>query len=106
MNIVKWVLPVLCCALSMTLSYMDAQNRNKGYSPGFKSAVTTSAESPAFMMLVSNSFPILGSVASLPLVTVCGVVSLFSTAIVSPTFTVSGSGSKAGFPALKHPEVW
>ena len=54
-------------------------------------------------MLVSNSFPILGSVASLPFVTVCGVESSLSTAIVSPTFTVSESGSYDGFPCTDAP---
>ena len=54
-------------------------------------------------MLVSNSFPILGSVASLPFVTVCGVESSLSTAIVSPTFTVSESGSYDGFPYADAP---
>ena len=77
--------------------------QKNGYSPGFRSVVTISLESPALIMLVSNSFPILGSVASLPFVTVCGVESPFSTAIVSPAFTVIGSGSYDGFPCTDAP---
>src|SRR5262245_46618634 len=54
-------------------------------------------------MLVSNIFPIFGSVASFPLVTVCGVESSFSTAILSPALTVIGSGSYDGFPCTDAP---
>ena len=39
----------------------------------------------------------------MPFVTVCGAESSLSTAIVSPTFTVSESGSYAGFPCTDAP---
>src|ERR1044071_1292939 len=55
------------------------------------------------MMLVSNCFALFGSVGPVPLVTVCGKVSLLVTVILSPFFTVIVSGSKAGLPCTDAP---
>src|SRR5206468_12561003 len=62
-----------------------------------------SAVAPASIMLVSNSFALFGSVGPVPLVTVCGKVSLFVTVILSPFFTVIVSGSKSGLPCTDAP---
>src|ERR1044072_3716797 len=62
-----------------------------------------SAVAPASIMLVSNCFPVFGSLGPVPLVTVCGKVSLLVTVILSPFFTVIVSGSKAGLPCTDAP---
>src|SRR5678810_1273685 len=62
-----------------------------------------SAVAPASIILVSNCFALFGSVGPVPLVTVCGKVSLFVTVILSPFFTVIVSGSKAGLPCTDAP---
>src|SRR5512132_1208825 len=62
-----------------------------------------SAVAPASMMLVSNCFALFGSDGPVPLVTVCGKVSLFVTVILSPFFTVIVSGSKLGLPCTDAP---
>src|SRR4029450_9433420 len=62
-----------------------------------------SAVAPASMMLVSNCFALFGSLGPVPLVTVCGKVSLLVTVILSPFFTVIVSGSKAGLPCTDAP---
>ena len=53
---------------------------------------------PALIKLVSNSLPEVGSLASLPFVTVCGTVSLLVTWIVLPFLIESVSGEYAGLP--------
>src|SRR5881397_811897 len=62
-----------------------------------------SAVAPASIMLVSNCFALFGSVGPVPLVTVCGKVSLLVTVILSPFFTVIVSGSKLGLPCTDAP---
>src|SRR4249920_4165466 len=62
-----------------------------------------SAVAPASIMLVSNCFPVFGSLGPVPLVTVCGKVSLLVTVILSPFFTVIVSGSKLGLPCTDAP---
>src|SRR5206468_1161285 len=62
-----------------------------------------SAVAPASIMLVSNCFALFGSVGPVPLVTVCGKVSLLVTVILSPLFTVIVSGSKLGLPCTDAP---
>ncbi len=65
--------------------------------------VSMSAVAPGSIMLVSNCFALFGSVGPVPLVTVCGKVSLLVTVILSPFFTVSVSGSKSGLPCTEDP---
>jgi hypothetical protein len=62
-----------------------------------------SAVAPASIMLVSNSFAVFGSLGPVPLVTVCGKVSLLVTVILSPFLTVIVSGSKSGLPCTDAP---
>src|SRR5437867_3382440 len=62
-----------------------------------------SAVAPASMMLVSNCFALFGSVGPVPLVTVCGKVSLLVTVTLSPFFTLIVSGSKLGLPFTDAP---
>src|SRR6266540_172029 len=62
-----------------------------------------SAVAPASIMLVSNCFALFGSVGPVPLVTVCGKVSLLVTVTLSPFFTVIVSGSKLGLPCTDAP---
>src|SRR5206468_2248703 len=62
-----------------------------------------SAVAPASIMLVSNCFALFGSLGPVPLVTVCGKVSLLVTVILSPFFTVIVSGSKLGLPCTDAP---
>src|SRR5437867_9410125 len=62
-----------------------------------------SAVAPASIMLVSNCFAVFGSLGPVPLVTVCGKVSLLVTVILSPFFTVIVSGSKSGLPCTDAP---
>src|SRR5881409_2074588 len=62
-----------------------------------------SAVAPASIMLVSNCFAVFGSLGPVPLVTVCGKVSLLVTVILSPFFTVIVSGSKLGLPCTDAP---
>src|SRR5678809_190789 len=62
-----------------------------------------SAVAPASIMLVSNCFALFGSDGPVPLVTVCGKVSLLVTVILSPFFTVIVSGSKLGLPCTDAP---
>src|SRR5678815_1408087 len=62
-----------------------------------------SAVAAASMMLVSNCFALFGSDGPVPLVTVCGKVSLLVTVTLSPFFTVIVSGSKFGLPCTDAP---
>src|SRR5678815_1696326 len=62
-----------------------------------------SAVAPPSIMLVSNCFALFGSLGPVPLVTVCGKVSLLVTVILSPFFTVIVSGSMAGLPCTVAP---
>src|SRR5919205_3975434 len=64
----------------------------KGISPALRLAVEICADALGAIILVSKSLPLFGSSSVLPLVTVCGVVSLFCTCIVSPFFTERVSG--------------
>ena len=63
--------------MSVPVGYKDGSYNGSGYSPHMKLVVGTFADSPPFIMLVSNNFAEFGSSGSLPLVTVCGTLSLF-----------------------------
>jgi hypothetical protein len=61
------------------------------------------ADSPALIILVSNSLPEFGSSGPFPFVTVWGTESLFSTWITLPFLTLTGFGLYAGFPCIEAP---
>ena len=72
----------------------------KGYSPASIVDVSIVADAPGIIRLVSNDLPTLGSDASLPLVAVCGALSLFITVTVSPFLTDNSVGVYGGFPGV------
>ena len=62
-----------------------------GYSPASIAVVSIVPDAPAIMRLVSNAWP--ASSGPLPLVAVCGALSLFTTVTVSPYVTDSSVGA-------------
>ncbi|MDP8906666.1 MAG: hypothetical protein M3M88_04020 [Thermoproteota archaeon] len=58
-------------------------------------------DAPAIMRLVSNVWQ--ASSGPLPLVAVCGALSLFTTVTVSPFLTDSSVGAYGGFPGVAAP---